>query len=125
MFLLQNRGKNLFGSIRGPKKWLLNTALFVFSPLVPLATILGFVLSWKLGDIKNEVEGLKSIEIEILNVSPFLDQLSFCLQAGDDNQWHDGVSILCPPDVPVLPDWSPARPLGGEPAVLRHRRELH
>ena len=56
MFFLQNRGKDLFGSIRGPKKWLLNTVLFVFSPLVPLGTLLGFVLSWKLGDIKNEVD---------------------------------------------------------------------
>ena len=58
MFLLQNRGKNIFGSITGPKKLLLNTALFVFSPLVPLGTQLGFVLSWKLGDTKNEVDWL-------------------------------------------------------------------
>ena len=56
MFILQNRGKDLFGSKRGPRKWLLNTVLFVFSPLVPLGTLIGFYLSWKFRDIKNEVD---------------------------------------------------------------------
>ena len=56
VFLLQIRGTKFIGAKLGPRKWIFNLLLFIFSPLVQVGTFLGFVFSWKRGDTKHEVE---------------------------------------------------------------------
>ena len=56
VFLIQIRGTKFIGAKFGPRKWIFNLLLFIFSPLVQVGTFLGFVFSWKRGDTKHEVE---------------------------------------------------------------------
>ena len=106
VFLLQIRDTEVLGPRSGIKKWIFNTILLILSPLVQPGTLLGFFYCWKTGDIRQEVGSTGK------NV-PYLDDFisgtfPLCLEAGEDDQWVDGVLTLPSLAYLLLPYWSPS-----------------
>ena len=63
VFLLQIRGMKLFETTSGCWRWILPLVLYVLSPLLQLATYLGFIFSWSRGNTKNEVWKIKQLSL--------------------------------------------------------------
>ena len=109
VFLLQIRDTEVLGPRSGIRKWIFNMILLILSPLVQPGTLLGFFYCWKTGDIRQEVGSTGR------NV-PYLDDFisgtfPFCLEAGEDDQWVDGVLPITPLADLLLLHRSPSLPL--------------
>ena len=107
VFLLQIRDTEVLGPRSGIRKWIFNMILLILSPLVQPGTLLAFVYYWKTGDTKHEVNIWKDSKLHDFMSGTF----PLCLEAGEDDQWVDGVLTVPSLADLLLPHWSPSIPL--------------
>ena len=108
VFLLQIRDTEVLGPRSGIKKWIFNMILLILSPLVQPGTLLGFVYCWKTGDTRHEVGSAG----KVLSLHDFISgTFPLCLEAGEDDQWVDGVLTVPSLADLLLHHWSPSLPL--------------
>ena len=110
MFLVQIGGTGQFlGSKQGKLVGIIvNLLIFIFSPLVQLAALLGFIVSWKRRDSHHEVRNVRLYHS--YNGFPFEGRISLRIQSSEDYQRVAWVNIHRPYLHPLRHE-SPSSPM--------------